>query len=559
VGNSAENSAKSSVEQLFQSIAVEVCRDKKVTADEKRLLQSLAKLLGIPVDQANAIANEVINACKADHLPEFSETRKDLLYQQILTALAADDVIDAQESDTLDQIRLLLALPSDSQGGMTDPAEPPTLEHGAPGKPKKPEKPVEGEEHVLVDGKLKPLLCTKCNAVIPLRPATFVVCPYCSEKVAIPKAYIEAVQSRKTFDQRKAEMETLCRTLGEQPGFFGRLLAMFSEVLLAVFIFFFIILSPFPQAMYSLVYGLANEICTHVFMVNFLDMVPIQGRIFLIAFPYFLAFGIPMLFIHYFRRKILTRDKLQTALVAAPPRIPGGPACCRQCGAPLDVPPNVFGVSCPYCCTDNLVGITKATLNAAQSTSRHVGMNLMKAKKEFDRTSWQAFETAISLTLGYVLISGFIAVIHDAMRDQPIWPPSYRSELKNREALLPGQQKGSRPPLNEWSDLQGRSGEAIPLFVPLKKQETIEIHFRPQIAKNTSSPNHDMPKNREEPVRIVFFLQQSLRHQGEPHMLSDQSPPSGDPGLFVAPIGGWYRIDVFMPSSGGISLKPVLH
>jgi hypothetical protein len=51
------------------------------------------------------------------------------------------------------------------------------------------------------------------------------------------------------------------------------------------------------------------------------------------------------------------RRAVHASLAAAPATHPGGPACCRECGAALDVAPGALGVPCVYCGSDNLVAL----------------------------------------------------------------------------------------------------------------------------------------------------------------------------------------------------------
>jgi LSD1 subclass zinc finger protein len=96
----------------------------------------------------------------------------------------------------------------------------------------------------------------------------------------------------------------------------------------------------------------------------------------------FLCVVRPVLLVANARRVARVRQMLQAALAARPPERPGGPATCRSCGAPLDVPEGALGVRCVYCREHNLVAIPESWIARARKASKQLGVHLSEASVE---------------------------------------------------------------------------------------------------------------------------------------------------------------------------------
>lgn len=78
------------------------------------------------------------------------------------------------------------------------------------------------------------------------------------------------------------------------------------------------------------------------------------------------------------------RGGILRALATRPPATPGGSATCRNCGAPLDVPPGATLALCVYCHAENAVEIRTRLLSGAKRALSRVTSGTREAQ-EHDR------------------------------------------------------------------------------------------------------------------------------------------------------------------------------
>jgi hypothetical protein len=91
------------IEDFFYQLSLECCLDGKISSEEIKLMQNIARLLGIDTEKANHIANRAIKAYKANKAQDEKTLNADELYQNLLLQLAADGVLAAKGALTVFQ------------------------------------------------------------------------------------------------------------------------------------------------------------------------------------------------------------------------------------------------------------------------------------------------------------------------------------------------------------------------------------------------------------------------------------------------------------------------
>lgn len=201
------------------------------------------------------------------------------------------------------------------------------------------------------------LTCPRCGAGVSVTREETTQCAYCRHDVTVPAAHREAL----ILAEREVEADALTReafhALGAPPSWPLRAIGGFSTGCAGAVA---IVVVSFGASI-----NLSTWLLNHGeawFRVNAWDWFSGAERellgwgsgFFLMAALF--AFGV------FGRRKAANLQRLQQALSARPPPRAGGPALCRQCGAPLSVPPDARGVRCAYCRTDNLVAVPEKWL-----------------------------------------------------------------------------------------------------------------------------------------------------------------------------------------------------
>jgi LSD1 subclass zinc finger protein len=239
------------------------------------------------------------------------------------------------------------------------------------------------------DVELKPLVCSACDAAVPLGTTDTTTCPYCGARVAVPPELVQLRDADKQQRAARAEAAELLTELAQPLPIFVRAfdllgtIAMWTAIaiaaagfiagiivafasdgadspLLALVFGVFIGLLAVPQAWEYLLHRLAPSM--HVDLVDRLGgfwASALLGAVIAIVFVLPIVFGT--------RARTLRElhDRLQRQFAGKPPLRPGGPARCRHCDAPLEVAPGALGVRCLYCNTDNLIEVTASA--AAQA------------------------------------------------------------------------------------------------------------------------------------------------------------------------------------------------
>lgn len=248
----------------------------------------------------------------------------------------------------------------------------------------------------------------------------------------------------------------------------------------------------------------------------------------------------------YARRRIVSRRRLQAALAAKPPARPGGPAGCRQCGAPLDVGPGALGVRCPYCRADNLVALPRAWV-APLAGARTLGAAIEDAacQERDERTRIRASLRCnfIALAVVWLVIFGIPTAIFALIRpEDPTrsygldWPPSWRSFADRRLLIY----VVDRTTLHHRS-AQGRRLETRDL-VSSDRYEAL-AHCSDAILDLVGVQFGASECDDEGCVRRYFV---ALRH-GQQVRFVTRELPEGSRASFLrrAPEGSWWNDDEF--------------
>ena len=201
---------------------------------------------------------------------------------------------------------------------------------------------------------LKPLLCPSCSAPVPLGEGDAVACPFCGATVAIPESIRRVRALHRVAEADRARIEALYHRLGAPPGPMLRFWTASGGLVLTIlrggtWISALAILGA-PLWLDDWLLDRAPALG--------LDPVDFLGPL-LFAAVGALAFHLlvvaPFIYGTWRNATGSARNRLSASLAARPTRLPGAASTCRQCGAPLSVPPDALGARCDYCGADNLV------------------------------------------------------------------------------------------------------------------------------------------------------------------------------------------------------------
>ena len=196
------------------------------------------------------------------------------------------------------------------------------------------------------------LHCDKCGAAVTLGDGSVSRCAHCGADVVVPEPHRLLRDAQLADEALRKRAEKLFVTLDRPPSTPLKIaVAIFDQPFLLFFFFFAI-----PIFVLSLQGTMWIEL--HVFGVDLFGP-PGHGpdsaagpTLMIFAQVMLLAF-LPRAVGVYVHRAITSRAVLVTALAVRPPLTPGGPAHCRECGAPIDVAPEVLLVRCAYCRAEN--------------------------------------------------------------------------------------------------------------------------------------------------------------------------------------------------------------
>jgi phage FluMu protein Com len=522
-----KKSQNDSSEKLFAQVVKEACRDSKISQQELEIMKRLAQLLGLGTEQGNLIANEIIADFKAGKLDYSQSLSSEELYRSILTAFAADQVIDSHEEALLENIKSWLNLET-------------TEEIKAENS--------EDEQIIQENGDIKPLRCSNCNGQIPLLRKPEIKCPYCLKINKIPTRYLEALASRESFERRQRQAKQLIEKLGKPPTTFECLISELNEkAFLASFVCSLGVILGLVQ---MLIFYPLDWFYSGFYNINMSDVISSATPALISTIASFFLAIIPFAFLYYFRRKVLSLKHLKVALAARSPQKSGGPSTCRFCGGPFEVAPDAVGITCPYCQTDNLLHVPDEWLRETRDTSIKVGKSAVMAENVFKKETRMGWESVLSLFLLFLFLGAlnwwFISFRNDSMylKNEIGWLPEYYQEIKNQTHI-------------RLSPKSGRDDEKLETWIKDARYiEEFHVALGPEqkltLNWELTSEYNRQPKNSR--LEVMLYIVRSYS-SGFMALQKKQELAVNETFEFNADPGGWYKIKMFQTNMDEFKIR----
>jgi len=300
---------------------------------------------------------------------------------------------------------------------------------------------------------------------VPLGSASRIRCAHCGTETPIPPSHLALQAAHLAFDQNRALAKQLYGELGRPPSWLTRTLGrgavatvpILVNVLVAVVQISFKLAVVGVAMLCGLTIGagwpvgaVIRFIRVHLYITRASEPVPPIMVLPITVMLLIVLFGIPAM---RWQRELTIKDVRMSAhagLAAVPPVRPGGPSCCRNCGAALDVPQGALGVPYPYCKCDNLVALPAAWLAQVKAGAHadferiDVALDAMRAARGNARESyWSMFVgTVIALALTLPM-AWMLDAAHVKFRR--LSEPSRASKRPARERRRPGPASCTRP------------------------------------------------------------------------------------------------------------------
>jgi len=517
-----------SADELFFQISLKCCADGKVAADEFALLRKLSALLGLGKEKANEIVNRAASLYKSGDLKAFVKADADFLYQDLLIKLCTDGVLDAEEDAVLQELKRILGCNTDNFKKVA----------------------AEGEHRRF---KLKPLVCSNCQGLLPLEKNEWIACSYCQKKNHIPASYLDAITARASMDRQKSKIHEIRDAIGRMPTFFESVVAYFPDsfifFIFALFVIFFQhyfnLLLFYPLAKYYQNYRLQS----------FHDFASPALMAFIKAAALYVIISIPFAFLYRTKRKIAVLGPLQASLAAGPPVMPGGPATCNHCGAGLLIKRDTCIISCGYCETENLVGMPENWLQKARSMLTGKARNLQDVIHSYKNETGRIRETLINLALLFVVYGGILTGFYSNERGGHFLPPATDDQQHRRNIHT---DRAVKPPVpfDEWVRVDlgyaPSSRDFADLFVFMQSGETLEIIWKPD-EDHYREQQKTIWFLREQPVpeRMELEFYQTFNYvssgKNEMKKLSTIETVAGHPLTMKTEISGYHNVRCHFP------------
>lgn len=332
-----------------------------------------------------------------------------------------------------------------------------------------------------ISSKLAPLECKKCGAALPLLNAKSFQCPYCGSTEEIPESLRKAIENSQELTEKQKQAQQLFKLLGKTPGFFAR---KFAQINGWTLLFLFLATLPLTILFWIILFGWTVYYpiiyCYwKTFGCFFFDTAPPMTISGVLVLPCALLFILPIFMANLFRRKIKVLQSIQRALAIVPPKIKGGPAFCRNCGGPIQVPDNVLGVFCPFCSTESLVRITEQWSAKTEEGLREVGSNIIQAAKDYTRQSRKLFWTAIAQTALFTFFAfSFGLQIAIYGRNLPSWEWAMKHRMDGNTTISWLNPSRYDPKTGRrWNRIDKILPLNIPWSVQLEKQKSVADSF----------------------------------------------------------------------------------
>lgn len=401
--------------------------------------------------------------------------------------------------------------------------------------------------------KIEPLMCTKCNAPLPLNDGDVVQCPYCSTEVPILEEFKELRNAVKSESTKREEAERLYKRLGAPPGKAFRVWGEASPAFMGILFFLFIPLFVFMEGW---VYNIGL-----LFHVNLIDLLSNNEFNLLVLLSALLPIVIIIVLAMYGRKYVKALLQLKAALAAGPPARKGGSRTCRFCSAPLTIKPQDIGVQCNYCGADNLVSLPAKLVEEYKIRSKHMGRYITDAAQENKREKWRILRrsmVALLLALSplwLILILSFSINAAAGVKNY-YWPPLWRTAIKNPPGLIPRVSdlpNGGLPYEGNWEDILMPANKADTTIEITNKycdkktctwNKYIALRYGQIVKVNTK----DLPAG----TTIWFNYKKQYKtkygNNTDWFLACEVTPFAPDrPFTFTPPLSAWYSLVLEMP------------
>ena len=235
------------------------------------------------------------------------------------------------------------------------------------------------------------LRCPGCGAGVSLGPSDEARCAHCGQTVPLPDGHRELRALQREQEAAHERAKALFATLDSPPWLATRVFAaVFDQPMFVFWIFFGV-----PVGLVSIFAGLAVDARFHP---------PPAATVGVIFTMIFVLTFLPRSMGIYANRRAGARSILLAGLAARPPRLPGGPAQCRGCGAPLEVPAGAVVARCAHCGVESAVHIRTPFLVHTRRATR-AAVHTVEQAAAIDRNERAATRRTVARELGRYLLA----------------------------------------------------------------------------------------------------------------------------------------------------------
>ena len=200
--------------------------------------------------------------------------------------------------------------------------------------------------------------------------------PGCGAQTPVPETYRELYLARREDAALRGRSEAALRELAQPPSMIVKILARCLDL----HMFAFVGLFGIPITLFAVLEAdRANRWLAPRLHLASANDVPFGYMVAIICFLMLVIAFVPRALGVYANRRATARGKLVAGLRARPPEIPGGPATCRACGAPLAFAPNATVATCSYCGVESAVVVDAAFAATARQVARDLGKTMVDA------------------------------------------------------------------------------------------------------------------------------------------------------------------------------------
>lgn len=274
---------------------------------------------------------------------------------------------------------------------------------------------------------LSVLACASCGAPVEVTREKLTHCAHCGHDTEVPENYRAALDVAEREVETDALTQAAFAKLGAGPPWPLRAIGVISSKWWLVPLLFLFV--------FDVVVDIADYGFDHIeawFGVNGWDWFTLNEQILIVWGSSIFVMAVLVVLGAFGMRRATDLTALHAALAAKPPDREGGPARCRECGAPLTIPKNALGVRCAYCKTDNLVAIPKIDLLRAKIATKKVAREVKQALGD-QRSEIRKLRISLAVRLVLVTVLG-AWILSSPIRDEAT-PQSGDGDLALRYAL----------------------------------------------------------------------------------------------------------------------------